>query len=408
MAGGRRPLVPAAIYRDVVSQHAPAGDADRKALARGDRWARVAVGILALGSVMPIAYYWGTRSRTGWRDLFLDLAFGKDTDVAGRIESGAGAVTFVSAAVGAIAFAILMWLRRRSTRRRLGLQDHQNLRARSQVFTLAAWTVLLIAAALVGTVQVAAGGESSAADAAFVVGQPAYMLLVLPGLALAVAMSNFFHRREYGLTGQESPPVKKAPENFKGGMQAFVWSLVFSTALGLAGLLEALVYGDGPVVADYGAEWLAGVVIVPAIVAGTFLLVLFAFAPLRWMTRAALRKPLTRISLAAIAIALVGDAAGLPALVTGVLILGGGLVGSVTGLYTQDVGAQPWLGFLFMAFSFAFGLTNDAGEVAAPSTWIGWSIATATAAYGLREAVKLWRKRFPRASSPPLAVVPAR
>ena len=383
--------------------------------ARAERWARFVVGSLALLSVTPAAYYWGERRRDSLEDFLIDLGrdlSAEETDPAKLLDQGVGAVTTAALAIGLVCFATLMRLRRRAVRK---IVAGAPLGARPQRppvalhLTVAAWGVLLVAAFVGGTPQYVAGDEALGEDANIFIDQPAWMLLAVPGLAIAVAMSDFVLRRRHGLfTARElqaaptsdplaaEPPRREGAPGNSAGLQAFIVSAVFSVVLGLANYLEALVFDDDtPSFSDFAAACTYGIILIPAVIAGVFLLILFVFAPTRGFVRESLRQPWALASLGLIGGAFLGDALDLPTAVPVIMIIAGGLIGSVTGLYLQDVGPQPWLGLAFITFSFTFNLTNDAGDIAPPTSWIGWGAGTATAIYALYEARKLWLNKVP-------------
>jgi MFS family permease len=382
--------------------------------ARAERWARVVVGSLALLSVTPAAYYWGERRRDSLDDFLIDLGrdlSAEETDPAKLLDQGAVAVAMAALAIGLVCFAALMMLRRRAVRKMVAGSPPGARPQRPPValhLTVAAWGVLLVAAFVGGTPQYVAGDEALGKDASTLIDQPAWMLLAVPGLAIAVAMSDFVLRRRHGLftarqleaaptsdpLAAELPRREGAPGS-SAGLQAFIVSAVFSVALGLAHYLDALVFDDGPGFSDFAAACVYGIILFPAVIAGVFLLMLFVFAPTRRFVRESLRQPWALASLGLMGGALLGDALDLPAAVPVIMVIAGGLIGSVTGLYVQDVGPQPWLGLAFIIFSFTLNFTNDAGDIAPPTSWIGWGAGAATAVYALYEARKLWRTKVP-------------
>jgi hypothetical protein len=381
---------------------------------RAERWARAVVAGVALASAAPISCYVGAHS-SSLRDDLVDLGrqLAEDGTAREQLEQGASMASAGALAIGAVCFGVLMLTRRRRTRR---LVDEAIRAGRWEptspalLITTAAWAALLAAVAFAGVPQFVAAREVGELAERFG-RQPVWMLLVVPGLALATAMSTFVHRRREEIAplkaaGLVELPAPEPPDvgvtGFVGGLRAFVWAAVLGSVLALGDLVDASLGDEEIDLADHAGAWMASVVIVPAVVAGVFLVTLALTTPTRWMVRAALRQPVTIASLGLIAGSLVLAAIeSVPAALPIAMILVGGLLGAVTSLYTQDLGPQPWLGILFLIFTYSFDLTNDAGDVSLPTSVVGWVAALGAAAYAIREGAAHWRGTY----AAPVAVV---
>lgn len=129
----------------------------------------------------------------------------------------------------------------------------------------------------------------------------------------------------------------------------------------------------------------------PAIISFVLLLVLLAHWPTRRSALDALRQP---SSLAAVGVVLAGfalDHAG-QEVAGGIVALAGVLIGSATCLNIMDRGAQPWMGFVYLAGNYVLGyLTAPDGNTALPADAVGWVVTVLAAAYAAREARSHWR-----------------
>lgn len=377
--------------------------------AKGERWAGRVIGWICLASLAPFAYYVGTHRRgtilerlesldASW--LAPDVA--DSTGAASAQASGLGHVVII---VGGVLFVVTMWLRRRASRRLVRHSVEAGSAPQGSgaalPLTVAAWTVLF-AAGGTGGVFVVAGDRPNTSDIAQnFIDHPAWMLLAAPGLALAVASSHFFHRRRFelqplGAAGLVPALVTRQQDeapSFREGLRAFGRTIVIEVGFGLVLLVESIA-GDEPT--DYEqffAVRLFGITLAPAIFAGVFLLLFGIMRPTRPMVRRALSQPLTIASLALLAAGFALDALGSPIVVSSAVIVIGGLIGSITGLYVQDLGPQPWLGIIFLLFLYGLAL-HDGDSMVLPTTVLAWGLLALTTIYTVMELRRQWRGTY--------------
>jgi hypothetical protein len=225
------------------------------------------------------------------------------------------------------------------------------------------------------------------------------MALAVPGFVVAVALSLFFHMRRNGLdpswmrrwqvphAGVPAPPDRLG---IRQGLRSFARALVLEAGFLIILLFESFTADESTDYQELFASRLFGVTLAPAIYAAVFLLLFAAVPTLRWISRDALRHPWSIASLALLAGGFVLDAAGAPLVLSGGAVVAGGLIGSITGLYVQDLGPQPWLGLLFLAFMYASSW-HDGNSFNAPSSLFGWLLVVLLTAYVVREIQRHWQ-----------------
>lgn len=202
-------------------------------------------------------------------------------------------------------------------------------------------------------------------------------------------------------------PPRRLPKAQAVKLRSLMWlrGTVIEAFFFAGVLVPRLLDGERP----SGDELATGVFMVvggPAIVSFALLVVMLLLWPTRRSAFEALRQP---SSLAAIGIAGLGFALdyGGQALAGGIVALAGVLIGSATCLNIMDRGAQPWLGFVFLAASYVYGyLHTPDGDTVLPTGTAGWVVAVLAAAYAVREARGHW-KEWTTLASPADVATPA-
>jgi hypothetical protein len=188
-------------------------------------------------------------------------------------------------------------------------------------------------------------------------------------------------------------PPRRLPKAQAVKLRTLMWLRgTVIEALFFAGVLvPQLLDGDRP----SGDDLESGVFMVlggPAVISFALLVVMLLFWPTRRSAFDALRQP---SSLAAIGLVLVGlalDSAG-QAVAGAIVGPAGLLIAAATCLNIMDRGAQPWLGFVYLAASYLFGyLRAPDGSTVLPTGVAGWVVAVLAAAYAVREARSHWRE----------------
>lgn len=234
---------------------------------------------------------------------------------------------------------------------------------------------------------------------------PLPILFLFAGLAVLGAAGYYswdFRRRQEipplqaaGVARVVTPPRVLPPaQAFRRQMLLWVGATLVDAAFWAAAVIPQWIDGKPPNADDLatGALLVLGG---PGIIAFALLLAMIAMWATRRSAFDALRRP---SSLAAIAVTaaglLIGQASQEVAVqvVAGVVALVGVVIASVTQLSIMNRGAQPWLGFVFLAGNYVYGyLTAPDGHSALPVGAIGWVIAVAAAAYTFKEARGHWR-----------------
>jgi hypothetical protein len=324
-----------------------------------------------------------------------------------------------------VAWLLYRWLghrRRRHTARlvtaTLATRVYEPGRSRAWVWTLARVLVLFGALGALHVTGLLALGTVEDADPRWR-GQPAWALVVLPAVAITLAVSVWEHRRHHewpvvvgaGLAVRRPPPVVGAT-SFTTGLRIFGVNLLVTVVFALGALRAWFRAGRDTPFGELAATEVLLPLAYPGL-AAVVLVVVLAVTRLRYMLRASFRRPSTRLAAGAMAVGTVVtlalselsfDArtgsyvdlgtAGEAALVAGVvLVVAGVAVASVTGLHLQDVGPQPWLGILVLVTGFWVQLTtvDDRGQLAMAISRSEWVLVSFAAVFLTAKLVQHWR-----------------
>jgi hypothetical protein len=268
------------------------------------------------------------------------------------------------------------------------------------------WSVLGIAAAATGAVQLAVETPEGPASNPFV-DQPLAILLMPAGVGLASAFSWWRHRRRWEIgpllvagIAYEDPDPGADDGGVAQGVWAFTRAAAIESGFVTAFYFQSLLDGEAPSFGDAFSTWILNVAFVPGVVAALFVVVLAVLPATRWTVRAVLSRRTTIAALVLLAVGSIGSGLGEEGsgtyVVLGALMLLGGFVASVTGLGIQDLGPQPWLGLLFLVFVFSYSFAAADGSFAVPTGVFAWLVTVVIAALTVREGYHHWRSSYRR------------
>lgn len=377
--------------------------------ARGERWAVVVVGSLALASVIPTAHLVADAYRRPLTARFLaaaDWLPADPDDGLPPLERGVATLTMTALVGAVVVFAVLLGVRRlRSARAGGSVVRPVPAPTGTLALTAVAWIVLQAGALFMATGQVVAGQGTDLGRE--LEGRPGWMLLLPLTLVPAVALSSWRHRRRYGLSRTpwlrvEAEPASPGPPTFREGAGLYGRAMVIEGGFGLAAFAEMVASPTEVVpVLDFATDRLVGAVLFPALLTGLALVGLWLVRATRWVVDDALAQPLVRWSLALLglgAVLVVAEGVvGRPvAWVGAVALVVGAVLAGLTGLYVQDLGPQPWLGIAFLVLIYTANVTvGDDGTASLPDGAFAWLVAVVLAGFTFWECRQSWRRHLP-------------
>lgn len=348
------------------------------------------------------------------------------------LNQGSAVLNVLVLAVAGLVVLVLNRVRRRSSARFVAAyRAGEHPKSASLRITVGMWVVVMVAAAIVGVfADVADPAERSALHQRFL-DNPRWMLLAPAGALLGAMLSNWFHRRSYeydpliesGHARYAAASDRTGPPSLTQGFRAFGWAVIIESTFTLAWFAYSVFTDDRQSLESVASSWVAAIFLVPGTLALVLVAMMWATRPFRWIVRDIVKQPLVRWSfflvvggflLNAVAEAIgfftdqeqspaalaAGEAAGEPVVVTALVVLAavaliiGIGIATVTGLYTQDLGPQPWAGFIFLGFIYLFSLTGAEGDLEVPSGLFRWIVALAAGAFVVHEGAKLWRTSY--------------
>ncbi|MPZ81319.1 MAG: hypothetical protein GEV28_13320 [Actinophytocola sp.] len=273
-------------------------------------------------------------------------------------------------------------------------------------YTLIAWLLVGVAGGLAGAtfaVSRTIEGPDPGAYRSGLTGYPLPVLCLFAALAVAGAAGyySWTFRRRHEIPVLEAngvavlvQPVRKLPKGQAARLRTRMWlqATVVDGLFFAGAVLPRLLSDDDRPTGEEIGDGVTMVVGGPGIVSFALLVVMLVLAPTRRSAFDALRQP---SSLAAIGIFAVGwplQSAG-QELAAGICAFVAVLIASATCMNIMDRGAQPWLGFVFLAGNYVYGyLTAPDGDTVLPVGVAGWVVAVLAAAYALNDARGHWRR----------------
>jgi hypothetical protein len=311
----------------------------------------------------------------------------------------------ILAPVAIAGFLLCRTLRARASRRYLTAAIRSGRAGWSPAFayTLPAWLLAGVAGGLTGgTVLTTQTVSDQDAYLASVAGYPLSLAFLFAGLGLLTAAGYYswaFRRRyeiplleEAGVAVLVQPPEKlPKAQAVKLRLRMWVRGTAIEALLFASGVVPRLLSGDNH---PSGDELLKGTLTVvggPAITSFVLLLLMLLLWPTRRSALHALTRPSSLAALGIVLLAFVVDPSGQRPI--GAIIAGAGvLLGSVVCMNIMDRGAQPWLGFVYLAANYVLGyLSAPDGSTAWPTGLTGWLIALLAAGYTIYEIRSHWR-----------------
>jgi hypothetical protein len=270
-------------------------------------------------------------------------------------------------------------------------------------YTLPAWLLAGVAGGLTGgtflTTQTASDQDSYLATVA---DYPLSVAFFFAGLGLVGAASyySWTFRRRYEIPVLEAAgvailvqPPEKLPKAQAVKLRTRMWlqGTAIEALLFASGVLPRLLSGDDRPSGDELLDGTLKIVGGPAITSFVLLLLMLLLWPTRRSALHALARPSSLTALGIVLLAFLVDPSGKQP-IGAIIAFTGVLLGSVVCMNIMDRGAQPWLGFVYLAANYILGyLSAPDGNTTWPAGFTGWLIAVLAAVYAIREARVHWR-----------------
>jgi len=403
----------------IVGGMAVTAETSHDSLARAEKLAVAVVVMAAFASLLPICerlaetqptfvmgpVRWVNERYPGLRDENIYASTGDSLTATGT------AIGYCFGFAAALAFPIFGFARRRASdryiRRMIARNADDPTASPAVGATAFGWgTIMVLAAGAVAFTIVP--DPATEVDPALerVVGTGIDLVLPILALGLLTAISAWRHRLRY-----EMPKLKAAnlhvsmprpkPDYPRAGLSNNLRGLAIAvgvdTAILAGRVVEAKLLGDDLPSDQVAGAWFAGL-LGPPVATLSFALVLAPFAWMRRLMREALSYRDSQIAIHAFLLGLVALLFGWE-IVSGVCLLLGLVIVTVTGLHLYDMGeTQPWLGIAFILFvdGYLIVMVNPTaeGDPSAPETFAGWAgiaIAGVAACFEIRDR---WRARY--------------
>jgi hypothetical protein len=343
----------------------------------------------------------------GFVAILLTLA--PATVLIGRGVRGPGDVDWlpvlILAPVATAGFLLCRALRAAASRRYLADAIRSGRAGWSPAFawTLPAWLLAGVAGGLTGgtflTTQTASDQDAYLATVA---DYPLSLAFVFAGAGLlgAAGYYSWAFRRRHEIPVLEAAgiavlvrPPEKLPKAQAVKLRTRMWlrGTAIEALLFASGVVPRLFSGDDRPSGDELLEGALTVVGGSAITSFTLLVLMLLLWPTRRSALHALTRPSSLAALGIVLLAFVVDPSGKQP-IGAIIALAGVLLGSVVCMNIMDRGAQPWLGFGYLAANYILGyLSAPDGDTAWPTGVTGWVIAVFAAVYAIREGRSHWR-----------------